>query len=32
LWKAIQITGMDVELAVEKAKGSRVDLIDQVQQ
>ena len=32
LWKAIQITGMDVELAVEKAKGSRIDLIDQVQQ
>lgn len=32
LWKAIQITGMDVELAVEKAKGSKVDLIDQVQQ
>ena len=32
LWKAIQITGMDVELAVEKAKGSRQDLVDQVQQ
>ena len=32
LWKAIQITGRDVELAVEKAKGSRQDLIDQVQQ
>ena len=32
LWKAIEITGMDVELAVEKAKGSRQDLIDQVQQ
>ena len=32
LWKALQITGMDVELAVEKAKGSRQDLIDQVQQ
>lgn len=32
LWKAIQITGMDVELAVEKARSSRVDLIDQVQQ
>ena len=32
LWKAIQITGMDVELAVEKAKGSKVDLIDQVNQ
>lgn len=32
LWKAIQITGMDVELAVEKAQGSRQDLVDQVQQ
>ena len=32
LWKAIQITGMDVELAVEKAKGSKQDLIDQVNQ
>lgn len=32
LWKAIQITGMDVELAVEKAKGSKIDLIDQVNQ
>ena len=32
LWKAIQITGMDVELAVEKARASRQDLIDQVQQ
>lgn len=32
LWKAIQITGMDVELAVEKAKGSRQDLVAQVQQ
>lgn len=32
LWKAIEITGMDVELAVEKAKGSKQDLIDQVQQ
>ena len=32
LWKALEITGMDVELAVEKAQGSRQDLIDQVQQ
>ncbi len=32
LWKALEITGMDVELAIEKAQGSRQDLIDQVQQ
>lgn len=32
LWKSLQITGMNVELAVEKAKSSREDLIDQVQQ
>ena len=32
LWKSIQITGMDVELAVEKARSSRVDLVDQVKQ
>ncbi len=32
LWKALEITGMDVELAVEKARGSRQDLVDQVQQ
>lgn len=32
LWKSLQITGMNVELAVEKAKGSKQDLIDQVQQ
>ncbi len=32
LWKSLQITGMDVELAVEKARASRQDLIAQVQQ
>lgn len=32
LWKSIQITAIDVELAVEKARSSRQDLIDQVQQ
>lgn len=32
LWKSLQITGMDVELAVEQAKASKQDLIDQVQQ
>ncbi len=32
LWKSIQITGLDVELAVEKARSSRQDLIQQVQQ
>lgn len=32
LWKSLNITGMDVDLAVEKAKSSRQDLIDQVQQ
>lgn len=32
LWKSIQITAKDVELAVEQARASRQDLIDQVQQ
>lgn len=32
LWKSLQITGKDVEVAVEKARESRQDLIDQVQQ
>jgi Outer membrane protein len=32
LWKSLKISAMDVELAVEKAKSSRQDLIDQVQQ
>ena len=32
LWKSLQITGMNVELAIEKAKSSKEDLIDQVQQ
>jgi outer membrane protein len=32
LWKSIKITGMDVEVAVEKARASKIDLVDQVQQ
>lgn len=32
LWKSLKITAMDVELAVEKARASRQDLIAQVQQ
>ena len=32
LWNSLKITGMDVELAVEKARASRQDLIAQVQQ
>lgn len=32
LWKSVQITGQDVELAVEKARGSKIDLIEQVKQ
>ena len=32
LWKSLQITAMDVELAVEQAKASRQDLIAQVEQ
>ena len=32
LWKSLKITAMDVELAVEKARASRLDLIAQVQQ
>ncbi len=32
LWKSIQITALDVELSVEKARASRQDLIQQVQQ
>ena len=31
-FKALAITGMDVELAVEKAQGSRQDLVEQVKQ
>lgn len=32
LWKSLQITAKNVELAVEQARNSRQDLIDQVQQ
>ncbi len=32
LWKSLKISAMDVELAVEKARASRIDLVDQVQQ
>ena len=30
LWKSIRISGMDVELAVEKARSSRLDMVTQV--
>lgn len=30
LWKSLKISGYDVELAVEKARSSKIDLIDQV--
>jgi outer membrane protein TolC len=30
LWKGIQISGLDVELAVEKARASRLDMVTQV--
>ncbi len=32
LWKSLKISAMDVELAVEKSRGSKIDLVDQVQQ
>ena len=32
LWKSIKISGMDVELAVEKARSSRLDMVTQVKQ
>ena len=32
LWKSIAISGQDVELAVEKARGSRLQMITQVKQ
>lgn len=32
LWKSIQISAKDVELAIEKAKGSKMDMIEQVKQ
>lgn len=31
LWKSLQITAMDVDLSIEKARSSRIDLIDEVQ-
>ncbi|MDE7356432.1 MAG: TolC family protein [Rikenellaceae bacterium] len=30
LWKSLKISAMDVELAVEKARSSRIDMIEQV--
>ena len=30
LWKSIKISGMDVELAMEKARASRLDMVSQV--
>ena len=30
LWKSLKISGMDVELAVEKARSSRLDMVSQV--
>ena len=30
LWKGLKISGMDVELAVEKARASRLDMVSQV--
>lgn len=32
LWKSLKISAMDVELAIEKSRGSKIDLVDQVQQ
>ena len=32
LWKSIKLSGMDVELAVEKARSSRLDMVTQVKQ
>ena len=32
LWKSIEISGQDVELAVEKARASRLDMVSQVKQ
>lgn len=32
LWKNIKLSGYDVELAIEKARSSRIELIDQVKQ
>lgn len=30
LWKSLKISAMDVELAVEQARGSRIDMVEQV--
>ncbi|MBQ2007965.1 MAG: TolC family protein [Alistipes sp.] len=30
LWKSLKLSGMDVELAVEQARSSRIDMIEQV--
>lgn len=32
LWQSLKIAGQDVELAVEKARGSRLDMVTQVKQ
>ena len=32
LWQSLKISGMDVELAVEKARASRLDMVTQVKQ
>lgn len=32
LWKSLEISGQDVELAVEKARSSRLDMVTQVKQ
>lgn len=32
LWKSVQISGQEVELAVEKARSSRLDMVTQVKQ
>ena len=32
LWKSLKISAMEVELAIEKSRGSKIDLVDQVQQ
>lgn len=32
LWKSIKISGQDVELAVEKARSSRIEMVDQIKQ
>ncbi len=32
LWKSLEISGQDVELAIEKARSSRIEMADQVRQ